>query len=242
MIYRHFRLLTLTCLCAIAAGTVVFIGAACKKVNTPRDQIVGIWEFTGMHTTGRIVFRGDGTVINLFPEDDNAGSPFIPGSIGKWWLDGNAIVEESSLLWVKDGALRPTRAVIADFGRDRLVSGDGHSDLIRVTLALARSSELVTILRGLAGLVIIVASIRAAAKSAVRRRFAIMIIGAACFIISCVLSVPEEFAQTGDLIVSASTIEALRIPRDCFELIALVFLTGGIVWLVATPRKAKRDI
>jgi hypothetical protein len=242
MTYRHFSLLTRTCLFAIAAGAVVFMGAACKEAKTPREQIIGIWEFTGMHTTGRVVFRGDGTVINLFPENDNAGSPFIPGSIGKWWLDGNAIVEESSLLWVEDGALRPTRAVIADFGRDRLVSGDGHSDSIRVAFAEARSSEVASILRGLVGLVIFVASMYAMAKSALRPAFAIIGIGAACLIVASALSVPQEFAQTGDVIISASTLRALQVPRDCFESVALLLIAGGLVWLAKKKKGGEYDM
>jgi hypothetical protein len=240
MIYRHFSLLIRNSLFAIAAGTVVFIGAGCRGAKTPREQIAGIWEFTGMHITGRVVYRGDGTVINLFPEDDTARSRWVPTGVGKWWIDGNSIVTEVKNLAQMDEPPRITRAKVA-FTPDKLLSADGHSDSIRVTPAIARSSEIATILRGLAALVIVAYAVTAATKTVFRRAFAIIGAGAACLTASSILAIPQEFAQTGDLVVSAATLRALQVPRDFFESAALVLIAAGVVFLTMSMRREKAN-
>lgn len=236
--YRHFSLLTRTSLFVIAAGTVVFVGAACREAKTPREQIVGIWEFTGMHVTGRVVYHVNGRVVNLFPEHETVGSPWVPTGVGKWWIDGNSIVTEVKNLAQSNEPPRLTRGMVV-ITPDKLISADGHSDSIRVAFAEARSSEVALILRGSAGVVICVASFYAAVKSAFRRAFAIIGSGALCLIVSSALSVPREFAQTGDFIISASALRALQVPRDCFESAALLLFAGGLLWLAVSLKKAR---
>lgn len=230
MTCRHFDWALRRSLKAVAVGALAFSAVACSEGKTPREKSIGIWEFTGMDVTGRVVFRKDGKVINLFPENDTAGSPWIPTGGGKWWMDGNSIVTEVRGFAQKTEPPRLTRRTFA-FTPNKLLSADGHSDFIRVTPAIARSSEVASILRGLVGLVIFVASIYAAAKSAFRRAFTVIGSGGMNLIVCSVLSVPKEFAQTGDVIISASTIRALQLPRDCFESAALLLVAGGLVWL-----------
>jgi hypothetical protein len=215
----------------IVTGAVLVVGPVCKAAETPSERIVGIWEFTGMHNMGRIVYRRDGTIIELFRQDDRPGAYWIPTWAGKWRIEGNTIVAETNLLGEKAEAPRVTRGVIAAFQPDRLVSGDGHSDSVRVTLAVARSSEAAIIIRVLISLILCATSVYAAVKSSFHRIFAIIASGAACLFISSVLSVPREFGQTGDIVVAYSVVEALQVPRDLLDSLAVLLLGGGSAWL-----------
>jgi hypothetical protein len=224
---------------AIMVGAATYGVAGCARVKSPREQVVGIWQFTGMHSTGRVVYRSDGTMVALTAESDDARPVWVPSSVGKWWLEDHTLVTDVEIFIIGGTTRRVTRSVIASFDDDRLVSGDGHSDSIRVTPIVARWSQVALVLRGIAGLLALGAAIYGASRSHRRWMYLLLGAGGVCMLLACGFGLPEEFAQTGDWLISWSSMEALRLPRDIFQSVAAILFVGAFVWLVFSIRRSK---
>src|SRR5438552_15282996 len=82
-------------LCALLIGVIlVVLTSACQHTTPTEEKIIGMWELTGLDATGRVVFRRDHTVVDLFPEDDMTHARWFATSSGKWRLDESDIVED----------------------------------------------------------------------------------------------------------------------------------------------------
>ena len=93
-----------------------------------------MWEFTGLDATGRVVFRRDHTVVDLFPEHDITDARWFATSYGQWRLEGNEIVTDTQDLPIPGYSPHPKRIgrmPIREFKEDTLVRGDGRSDFHR---------------------------------------------------------------------------------------------------------------
>jgi hypothetical protein len=211
----------------------------CGRIETPREKIVGIWEFNGGHSPTRIVYRKDGTVIELGPESDDAGAAWVPMHRGKWWLEDKTLVTDVELFTIEGKPRRVTRSLIATFGDDRLISGDDGSEWIRVSSIVARWPQVALVLRGIAGLLALGVAIHGASRSHPRLMYLLLGAGGVCLLLACGFGLPEEFAQTGDWLISWSSMEALRLPRDILQYAAATLLAGAFVSLAFSLKRSK---
>ena len=224
---------------AVSVGTVICAVIGCRGIETPREKIVGIWDFKWGPSPTRFVYRKDGTVIVLGPESDNTGAAWIPVQLAKWWFEDKTLVTDVELFTIEGKPRRVTRNLIAAIGDDRLVSGDDGSDWIRVTPTVARSSQFALILLGIAGLIALGAAIFGASIVRLRRMFLFLGASGVCMFLASAFGLPEAFAQTGDCLISWSSMRALRLPRDMFESAAGILFVGAFVWLVFSIRRSK---
>lgn len=122
-----------TCL----AFAICLLMVGCYRLSPDEEKVIGTWEFAGSGTTGRVVFRRDHTVVDLFPENKKPNARWEAVASGKWWLEGDTIVtDERALLRASPDETpfprRVTRMKVRDFGKGRTVREEIREPLQRV--------------------------------------------------------------------------------------------------------------
>ena len=102
---------------------------ACHRVSLTEKEIVGTWEFAGIDATGRMIFRPDHTVEQMFPHEDNSHE-WYTFTRGKWWLEGNTIVADQAFVMEPTDGATPfprevTRMAVRESHPDKLVFEKG---------------------------------------------------------------------------------------------------------------------
>ena len=206
----------------------------CRRLTAAEEKIVGTWEFTGIDASGRVVYRPDHTVVALFPEYDALNARWVPRSWGSWRLDGSEIVSETESLQIPGMPAIPkrvTRTPIREFHEERLVREEGRSDLIRIRSGTEIYSEVLALVYVIASLIALAATIYATRKSSFRKEF-ILLAAASVFALGWSTStLVAELAQTGTVLVSASSLRSLRVPTEIARVICILIFIIGFVKL-----------
>lgn len=236
--------------CFCNFGAFLCLAALCLAWKTSHpltpaeEKIIGTWQFSGVDTTGRVVFRRDHTVVELFREDEIVPK-WVAGAAGKWRLEGNEIIAEKEILPIEGMTPFPrriTRTAIREFHEDRLVRGDGRSDLIRVapdSQLYIRSVVLICIILILAACFMAVRTVR---NSSFRQDF-IWLAVAGCFaLLWCGLRLIGDLAEAGKLIVSVMSVRSLQLATQILGVACLLLLAAGfskLAFSFALIRKQK---
>ena len=128
----------------------LYLASACVR-QTPRDRLVGIWQFTGMDATMDYVFKADLTYeVWAEPMDTTLSKgPWLQMDFGSWKIEGDEIIIESHRPlpeWLKEMApdtidrsevlkravQRVDRLKVSRFGTDKIEFQKGGA-FIRAT-------------------------------------------------------------------------------------------------------------
>ena len=229
-------------LCQIS---VLFLSTACERLTPDEKKLVGVWEFSGIDTTGRIAFRRDHSVVDLFPEYGALNGRWAAGARGTWRLEGNEIVTNKEVLPIPGMTPLPqriTRTPIREFHEDRFVREKDRSDLIRADLGGQRYAQVLALIYVAGTLIALLTSIYAIRNSSFRRPFTLLAVAAAVALAWSALTLVAEFAQTGALIVSAVSLRSMRLPTEILRVACIVIFAIGFVNLayrlrVSVPAK-----
>jgi hypothetical protein len=212
---------------------------SCQRLSPGEEKIIGTWEFTGLDATGRVVFRRDHTVVDLFPENDSTIAKWAPTAWGKWRLEGNEIVTDEEILPIPGHSTPPrriTRLPIREFGDNRLVRADGRSDFNRVHWGVEQYSQGLALLYLTAGFVALAAAVYAARTGRFRKEFILLAVAAGVAVLWSLLMLVAELAQTGSLIVSKASLRSLRVPRELLRVAYTLMFVIGFVKLTFAVR------
>jgi hypothetical protein len=214
-------------LCALACA------AACHRVSPAEERIIGIWEFTGIDATGRVVFHRDHTVVDLFPDSD---APYVwgPSASGTWRLEGDEVVTDDQVLPIPGYSPFPrriTRIPIREYHGDRWVREEGRGDFIRATGGVERYSQMLALLYLISSLIALSASIYAIRSSSFRREFVLLAVAAVLALAYSALLLMAELSQTGDVVISFASLRSLKLPREVLKVMCVAVFTMGFVRL-----------
>lgn len=219
--------------------TLGFAVPGCQRVTPSEEKIIGIWEFTGLDATGRVVFRRDHTVIDLFTESDSPNARWAATAWGKWRLEGNEIITDDNALPLPGYSPRPTRVTrmpIRTFEDDRLVRADGRPDFNRVRWGAEQYSQMLALLYLIVSLVSLMTAIYAIRNSSFRGEFLLLAVAAVFALCWSTSTFVADLAQTGAVIMSAVSLRSLRLPTEIFRIIFILIFTIGFVRLAFALR------
>jgi hypothetical protein len=206
----------------------LFCMTGCYRVLPEEQKIIGTWEFTGIDATGRVVFRRDHTVVDLFPEDDRSiNARWIPLAAGKWRLEGNDIVTEEETLplrFVPSPTSRTTRITIREFHEDRLEREGERGPFLRVSEVAEHYAEVLALLYVGASFIALLACIYAIRRAQFRNEFSLLGLAALVALAYSSMLLAAELAQTGNLIISPGHLDALKLPREILKLLWIVIV------------------
>jgi hypothetical protein len=212
---------------------------ACQRVSPAEEKVIGIWEFTGLDATGRVVFRRDHTVVDLFTESDSPNARWAPTAWGKWRLEGNEIITDDEVLPIPGYSPRPrriTRIPIRDFEEGRLVRADGRADFNRVRVGIEQYLQILALVYVIASLIAFSASVYAVRNSSLRKEFVVLAVAAVLALVWSTSTLVAELAQTGTVIISAASLRSLRLPTEIFRVACILIFTIGFVKLAFSLR------
>lgn len=220
---------TLRSQCVLLLGiTSVIAVVGCQRVTRTEEKIIGLWEFTGLDATGRVVFRRDHTVVNLFRDGSDPNAKWAPTAWGTWRLEGNEIVTDEEVFSVP-GYLPSSRQIarmpIRDFQEEKLVRADGRADFYRIHWGAERYSQVWALFYLIASLIAFSASIYGIRKSSLRKEFVLLGIAAVVALLWSISTLVAELAQTGTLIISAVWLRSLRLPTEIFRIVCILIFT-----------------
>jgi len=213
---------------------------SCQRVSPAEEKIIGTWEFTGLDVTGRCVFRRDHIVITLFPQGDGPKEMWAPTAWGTWRLEGSEIVTDEEVLPIP-GVLSSQRQVaripIRAFEEDRLVRADDRADFYRVRWGVERYSQVLALLYLTGSLIVFSASVYGIRKSSLRKEF--ILLGLATFValLWSVSTLLPELAQTGAVILSATSLHSMRVPTEILRVVCIVIFMIGFAKLTHALRR-----
>lgn len=242
MIPRNYsKSLRYSCVLLLAV-TLGLVLAACQRVTPAEEKIIGIWEFTGLDATGRVVFRRDHTVVDLFTESDSPNARWAPTAWGKWRLEGNEIIIDEEMLPIPGYTPHPRRITqlpIREFEEGRLVRADGRPDFNRVRMGVEQYSQMLALVYVIASLISLAATIYAIRKSSFRKEFILLAVASLFALGWSTSTLVADLAQTGTVIVSASSLRSLRVPTEIVRVICiLIFIIGFVKLAFALGTKA----
>ena len=211
----------------------------CQRVTPAEERVIGTWEFTGLDATGRVVFRRDHKVVDLFTDGDGPNARWIATFWGKWRLEGNEIVTDEETL-VGDYATstrRLGRIPISEFEQNRLVRADGRGDFYRVHPDLEQQySQLLSVFYFVMSVVGLATGIYGIRTSRFRKEFTWLAVAAAFAMGWSTLTLVAELAQTGILILSPSVSGRLQVLTEILPVICLVVFTTAFIKLAFSSR------
>jgi hypothetical protein len=223
---------------AAFASFALLCATACHSLSPDEQKIVGTWEFTGLDFTGRVVYRADHVVVDLFAASETGG--WAPGSWGRWRLEGNEIVEDTASLDTPDLPRRVTRMPVHLSPEGRLVREDGRPDLIRVSPGAEAYSECLALLYLAGSLIGLVSCIYGFMNSSLRKEFIWLCAAAVCVTAYTLLRLAAESAQTGNLVISWHLLRSLRLPREVLNVGWIILCVIGFTRLVYRLRSSQR--
>jgi hypothetical protein len=212
---------------------------ACQRVSPAEEKVIGIWEFTGLDATGRVVFRRDHTVVDLFTESDSPNARWAPTAWGKWRLEGNEIITDDEVLPIPGYSPRPrrvTRIPIRDFEEGRLVRADGRADFNRVRVGIEQYLQILALAYVIASLIALSAFVYAIRNSSFRKEFVVLAVAAVLTVVWSTSMLIAELAQTGTVIISAVSLRSLWLPREILRVVCILIFTIGFVRLAFAVR------
>lgn len=222
-------LLSITCVAALIS---------CQRVAPAEEKIIGLWEFTGLDATGRVVFRRDHTVVDLFIEGDGVNARWIPTSWGKWRLEGSEIVTDREMLVgdYSSADRQITRLPIREIDEQLLVRADGRPNFTRVSFGIERYSQILALLYLVASGIALLACVYAIRRSSFRKGLILLAVAAAVAVVWSLLNLVADLAQTGSLIVSPASLRSLQLPRELLRVAWLLIFTTGLAKLAFALR------
>lgn len=204
----------------------------CRRLTVSEEKIIGTWEFTGIDASGRVVYRRDHTVVELFPEYDALNARWVPRSWGSWRLEGSEIVSETESFQIPGMPQIPkrvNRTIIRDFSDERLVREEGRSDLIRIRAGAEAYFEGLALAYVIAGVIALAAATYAMQNSAFRKEFILLAVAAVFALAWSASTLVAELVQTGTIIMSPASLRSLRIPTEILRVVCiLIFLIGFV--------------
>lgn len=231
--------------CVLLLGITSLVAAiGCQRTSPTEEKVIGTWEFTGLDATGRVVFRRDHKVIDLFLEGDGPNARWIPTSWGKWRLEGNEIVTDQEMLV---GDYSPSerqlgRVPIREFEQDKLVRGDGRADFLRVHWGVEQYSQMLALVYVIVSLIALSVCVYAIRNSSLRKGFVVLAVAAVLALVWSTSTLVAELAQTGTVIIAPASLRSLRLPTEVLRVACIVIFTIGFVNLayrlrVSVPAK-----
>ena len=198
-------------------------------------------EFTGLDATGRVVFRRDHKVVDLFSEGDGPNARWVATSWGKWLLEGNEIITDEEMLLpdYSSSERNITRIPVREFEEDRLVRADGRADFMRVKLDAERYSQMVALLYVIASIVAFASIIFAMRNTSFRKEVILLGVTAVVALAWSTSTLVAELAQTGTVIISAASLRALRFPTEILRVVCILVFMIGLVKLIFALRKSE---
>ncbi len=236
--------------CALLFGlTSLVVVVGCQRTSPTEEKIIGTWEFTGLDATGRVVFRRDHQVIDLFLEGDGPNARWIPTSWGKWRLEGNEIVTDQEMLV---GDYSPSerqlgRVPIREFEQDKLVRGDGRADFLRVHWGVEQYFQMLALVYVIVSLIALSVCIYAIRNSSFRKGFDVLAVAAVLALVWSISTLVAELAQTGTVIISPASLRSLRLPTEILRVVCILIFTIAFVRLAfalrarASPKETPSD-
>jgi hypothetical protein len=226
----------------LAIGLLATI-ASCHRISPAERRIIGIWEFTGLDATGRVVFRSDHKIVDLFRDGDGPEAKWVPTSWGTWRLDGNEIVTDEEMLVGDYSASerRIGRIMIGKFEKDRLKRSDGRPDFYRVHSNAERRSQMSALLYVIGSVIAFSVCIRfAGEKPLFGKAVLILLVAASLAAVWSTARLVTELAQTGTAIVSPAFLSRLAIVSQVFGVAGILVFASGMVGLIfAIKRRHK---
>jgi hypothetical protein len=214
----------------------------CNKLSHNEERVVGVWEFTGIDATGRIVYRRDHIAVELFPDYEGLNAKWAPRSWGSWRLEGDDIVSEMEAFPIPEMPAVPkrtTRTSIREFHEDKLVREENRSDLLRVVSGFEEYSRFLALFYVVASLVAALACFYAARNSPLRKVFATLTVAAVLALIWSASTLVAELAQNGAVIVSSHSLRRLRLPTEIVRLACVVMFMIGFLRLAFDSRAGR---
>lgn len=214
---------------------------SCQRITNEEAKIVGTWEFTGLDATVRLVLRRDHTIVTLMsPADGYCDQKWAASAWGKWRLDGNEIVTDEEVFAVP-GYLSSNRQVarvpIQSVQENRLVRGDGRSDLYRVQPRAQQYSRLLAVLYVFLSGMVFFAMIYGIRTPYLRSECAFLAVAAGFAITWSSLTLVADFGQSGAIIISTSSMRSLLLTTEVARVICLLLFTVGFVKLAFALRR-----
>lgn len=218
-----------------------FATVSCARVRPAEEKLVGTWEFRGLDAVGRVVFRRDHAVINLFPIDHSPYAKWGATSKGTWRLEGNDVVTDERLL-IGDHPPQERqlhRIPILQIDSERLVRADGRSEFRRVTAVDEHLSQMVAGMYVLASTVTLASSVYIQRKSALRK-FWLFAVAAALVMAWSTSVFVQALAQTGAVAVSISTLLSIALPTQVVGFLSVLLFTAAFARLALGVRAHNR--
>jgi hypothetical protein len=202
-----------------------------------------MWEFTGLDATGRVVFRRDHTVVDLFPEHETTGARWFATSYGKWRLEGNEIVTDTRDLPIPGYSPHPQRIVrtpIREFKEDTLVRDDGRSDFHRTdTTADQDYTQLLAMFYVAMSVITLLLALYSVKNSSLRNEFILFSVAALFALAWSIATLITELAQTGTVVVSQFSVGAWRTPMEIIRVSCVVVFVIALAKVSYTVKRLK---